>query len=144
MDGYNFFVQGWVEKVKVLVQDEFVVLKANVRHSRSISSPLLHPWVAAKRVICAHCTCMAGLGETCSHTAALLFYASSQMRKDTSCTSGLCSWLSPSCSKVEYAPISDIDFRTQRKKRRVECSTSTGTSAHGSSSIPAISSPTCR
>ena len=147
MDGYNFFVQGWVGKVEVLVQEEVIVIKGNVRHSQSISSPLLHPWVAAKKngtIICAHCTCMAGLGEACSHTAALLFYAeaNSQRRKDTSCTSGPCSWLSPSCRKVEYAPISDIDFRT--KKRRVECQPSkcSGTSSACCSSSICISSPT--
>ena len=25
-------------------------------------------------VLCAHCTCMAGLGEVCSHIGAILFY----------------------------------------------------------------------
>ena len=84
MDGYNVFVQGWVGKVEIMVQDEIVVLKANVRHSQSISSPLLHPWVAAKingTVIYTHRTCMAGLGEACSHTAALLFCAEAKRRK---------------------------------------------------------------
>ena len=36
MDGYKFFVQGRVGKVEILVQDEVVVLKANVQHSQSI------------------------------------------------------------------------------------------------------------
>ena len=64
---------------------------------------------------------MAGLGEACSHIAALLFAveANTLMRKNTSCTSGPCSWLLPGCRKVEYAPISDIDFRSSRKKRRI-------------------------
>ena len=57
IDGYNVFIQGWVGKVEIMVQDEVVVLKANVQHSQSISSPLLHLRVAAKKnstVICAH------------------------------------------------------------------------------------------
>ena len=29
MNGYSFFVQGWVGKVEILVQDEVVVLKAS-------------------------------------------------------------------------------------------------------------------
>ena len=73
MDGYNFFIQGWVGNLQVQVECKAVVVKASVRHSQSIASPLLHPWVAAERngtIICAHCTCMAGLGEACSHIAA--------------------------------------------------------------------------
>ena len=35
MDDYNVFVQGWVGKVEILIQDEVVVLKVNVQHSLS-------------------------------------------------------------------------------------------------------------
>ena len=75
---------------------------------------------------------MAGLGEASFHIAAFIFYveAISQIRKDASCTSGLCSWLSPSCRKVEYAPISDIDFRTYKKKRRIECRSACSTNTY--------------
>ena len=41
-----------------------------------MSEKPLQPWVAAERtgrILAAHCTCMAGLGEACSHIAALLF-----------------------------------------------------------------------
>ena len=55
-------------------------------------------------VICAHCTCMAGIGEACFHAAALLFAVEANTP---------CSWLVPSYKKVEYAPISDIDFETR-------------------------------
>ena len=49
---------------------------ASVRHSQRLSGGLLMPWIVAKTegtIICGHCTCMAGLGEACSHIAALLF-----------------------------------------------------------------------
>ena len=145
MDDFNCFVQAWVGKVEILVQDEVVVLKANVRHSQSISSPLLHPCEAATKnvtVICAHFTCMADLGEACSHTTVLLFHAetNSQMKKDISCTSAPCSWLPPGCKKVEYAPISDIDFRTHRKTSIVEASSSSSSTTDSASS--GILSPT--
>ena len=39
------------------------------------------------------------------------------MLKNVSCTSQLWSWLPPSMQKVEYAPISCIDFFTPAKKR---------------------------
>ena len=62
---------------------------------------------------------MAGLGEACSHIAALLFTleANTQMKKRLSCTSLPCSWLPPSFRSVPYAPISEIDFSTPRQKR---------------------------
>ena len=64
-----------------------------------ILSPL-KVWVAIKHsgeIICAHCTCMAGLRETCSHVAALLFTAEAnfQFKQQTSSTSLPCAWLPP-------------------------------------------------
>ena len=47
MDGYNVFIQGWVGKVEVLVEYEVVILKATVRHFKSVSSSL--HWVAAEK-----------------------------------------------------------------------------------------------
>ena len=49
-------------------------------------------------VICAHCNCMAGAGEACSHVAALLYavMAKVNFNKETACTSVRCSWLQPS------------------------------------------------
>ena len=56
---------------------------AKVRHSQSVTATPLHPWIAAKRsgmILFSHCTCMAGLGEACSHVAALLFTAEAHNR----------------------------------------------------------------
>ena len=67
-------------------------LWTEVEYSNS-SSPL-----DSSRKEWAHCTCMAGLGEACSHISALLFAAepNTQMRKNVSCTYTPCSWLAPS------------------------------------------------
>ena len=63
---------------------------------------------------------MAGLGEACSHIAALLFAAEAHTKlfKDTSYTSGPCAWLSPKMASVNYATIAEIDFSTPIAKRR--------------------------
>ena len=53
----------------------FLIL-ADVKHSQRVSATPLKPWVAVEKtgvVLCAHCICMAVLGEACSHIAALLF-----------------------------------------------------------------------
>ena len=70
-------------------------------------------------MICAHCTCMAGLGEACSHVSALLFAveANTRVQSNLLCTSKLYSWLPPSQASVEYAPIADIDFISPQQKQ---------------------------
>ena len=66
-----------------------------------MTSPPLRPWIGVQydgTVICAHCNCMAGAGEACSHVAALLYavMAKANLTKETACTSVKCSWLQPS------------------------------------------------
>ena len=53
-----------------------VVCYGTVKHSQKLSANPHQTWVAVEKeglVICAHCNCMAGLWEACSHVAALLF-----------------------------------------------------------------------
>ena len=100
-----------------------MILIAKVRHSQSVTATPLHPWIAAKRsgmILFSHCTCMAGLGEACSHVAALLFTAEARNRlcREASCTPQLCAWLPPGMQNVTYAPISDIDFSSPSTKRK--------------------------
>ena len=65
-------------------------------------------------VLSAHCTCMEGLGEVCSHIAALLFTMEINT-KFVNNTSLPCSWL-PAMQKVDYAPIEKIDFPAPKRK----------------------------
>ena len=125
LDGYNFFVQGWVSNIQCLTTAGNSLLLATVKHSQRLTAPPLQPWIAAEKdgkILCAHCTCMAGLGEACSHISALLFAieANTRIRKNTSCTSNPCSWLAPSIRKVAYAPVCKIDFTTPQKKRSMD------------------------
>ena len=61
-------------------------------------------------VICTHCTCMAGLGEVCSHVSAILFYIDATYRLK-SCTEIPCTWNMPAnIDSIPYAKITDIDF----------------------------------
>ncbi len=61
--------------------------------------------------MCSHCTCIAGLGEACSHIAAVLFAVESynKLNQDKACTSQLCAWLPPTMQHVQYAPIARIN-----------------------------------
>ena len=64
---------------------------------------------------------MAGLGEVCTHIAAILFYleALHRVKEVETCTQQQCEWIIPSALKtVEYLPIKDIDFMSARGKKR--------------------------
>ena len=67
LDGYKYLLAGWVGDMSVhcVTVGEKMIVTASVRHSQSVSSTPLKPWVAAEKcgtiiILCSHCTCMAG------------------------------------------------------------------------------------
>ena len=94
----------------------------SVKHSQRLSSTPCKSWIAARNegtILCAHCTCMAGLGEACSHIGAILFTLdkNTQYQKTTTCTSLPCSWLPPTFQNVPYSELAMISFATPQHKR---------------------------
>ncbi|XP_034058948.1 uncharacterized protein LOC117537732 [Gymnodraco acuticeps] len=72
-------------------------------------------------VVTAHCNCMAGLSESCSHVGAVLFAieAGVKMRETASCTTEKCKWLMPShVKKIPAAPVAMIDFSSAKSKKQ--------------------------
>ena len=62
-----------------------------------MNDPPLRPWVSVADdgiITTAHCTCMAGLAECCSHIAALLFTIQAKIKtlENAACTSRKCKW----------------------------------------------------
>ncbi|KAK8767266.1 hypothetical protein V5799_005952 [Amblyomma americanum] len=99
LEGHNFLTSGWVREpcMKTVVADT-VILKTQVNHSQSLNKQPVDVWVLAEsdgHIVSAHCTCMAGNGEACSHVAALLFYVECgvRARQEQSCTDGPNAWL---------------------------------------------------
>ena len=122
LEGYKYFVDGWINDVIVwsLRLPNACVVYGTVKHSQKLSAKPLQTWVAVEKeglVICAHCNCMAGLGEACSHVAALLFLldANTQQKKNLSCTSQPCYWLPPTFKNVPFAKICDIDLQVRKE-----------------------------
>eukprot|EP00117_Sycon_ciliatum_P037992 scpid40803/ scgid28309/ Inhibitor of growth protein 1 len=140
LDGHKFLVAGWLGDVsayEATSDHEKRVVKAKVRHSQSVSSDPLTPWIAAEHngtIICAHCTCKAGLGEACAHIAALLFALESHTKfvSDNACTSKGCVWLPPSIKSVDYKRIAYMDFTSPSKKSKTSKS---------SAALPSPTSP---
>ena len=131
LEGYRQFIDGWVSNIHVsscnsACNDKFLVT-AKIKHSQKLSIPPAKAWIGVEgsgTVICGHCDCMAGLGEACSHIAAILFTleANVQAKKSLSCTSMPCSWLPPSFKSVAFAAISDIDFSDPERRMKASCS----------------------
>lgn len=81
-----------------------------------MSEKPLTPWVVCEKsgkVLSAHCDCMAGLGESCSHVASLLWAmeAGCKRRDSLTVTEKKAYWVLPSAVKsVPYARVKDIQF----------------------------------
>ena len=73
LEAYNLFISGWVRTVYHynIKDSENTVMKADVMPSQHIYDKSHVPWVAFSKkqdtILCAHCSCMAGVGETCSN-----------------------------------------------------------------------------
>ena len=95
-----------------------------VLHSQRMNVTPLHPWLIAEKngkILAGHCNCMAGLGESCTHVAALLFAieAAVRIRETKTVTAEKAYWVLPSSlDKVPYSPVSDIDFTSPQTKMK--------------------------
>ena len=89
---------------------------SQVNHSMKMSQKPLTPWVVAEengKIVAAHCDCMAGLGESCTHVASLLWAIESgvRIRDSMTVTEKKAYWVIPSAVKeVPYAPVRLINF----------------------------------
>ena len=122
LEAYNQMVSGFVTSVqsKIIAGKHVVVRK--VRHSQRMNDPLVNIWVITESdgtILAAHCLgCKAGLAESCSHIASVLFYIEAWIRINgkLACTQVKCSWLLPTyVNEVSYERIKDIDFSSSKK-----------------------------
>ena len=122
LEAYNQMVSGFVYNVQGhMIASKFVVL-AKVRHSQRMNEALIPIWIITEKdgtINYAHCLgCKAGLAESCSHIASVLFYleAWTKVNGRLACTQMKCSWILPSfASEVEYARVRDINFKSVKK-----------------------------
>ncbi|XP_068686438.1 uncharacterized protein [Montipora foliosa] len=120
LDAYNFFVSGWVNGVlaKELEGDK-VLLFSRVNHSQRARETPLKTWVLVEKngtVINAHCNCMAGLTESCTHIGAVLFAveAGVRMHNSVTCTQERSTWLLPSYIVCERS--GDVSMKNKQGK----------------------------
>lgn len=137
LQSYKYFTSGWVLETqwKEYCEEGMVVVLGKVRHSYAASKPPLQPWVIIHSngtVEVAHCTCMAGLAETCSHVAAVLHWVETAVRihNDTPCTSRENKWLMPTpVQDIPRLKLKDIDFSAPKRQPIVPSSSCTPSSS---------------
>jgi len=88
-----------------------------VCHSQRLNDTKLIPWLILEKsgdVLAPHCTCMASLGECCSHVGAVLFFLQyislKKSESEKSVTDVSAYWVTPSKKNIEPKKISSIDF----------------------------------
>lgn len=80
----------------------------------------MQPWIIAEKcgdIVTAHCNCMAGLGETCTHTSALLFAveAAVKIHKSKTVTDSAAYWMMPgNTENVPFSEVRNINFTSAR------------------------------
>ena len=113
---------------KVLTEKKSVLtigFPQQVNHSQRARDTPLRVWFLAEKcgtVIAAHCDCMAGLCEGCSHVGAVLFAveAGVRIRDSTTCTQEKSKWLlSSHVRDIPYLPVSEMDFTSAKKKHEL-------------------------
>ena len=121
LQSYKYFTAGWVVQIGWKMYSDNCLVMGKVNHSYAVSSTPLRPWLILSSfgaVVCGHCVCMAGLGETCSHVGALLYWLEYTVRKreEISCTSSVNQWIEQRCTKkILYLELVNIDFTSAER-----------------------------
>ncbi|XP_064479141.1 uncharacterized protein LOC135392355 [Ornithodoros turicata] len=127
LEAHNYFTSGWVRSLtsKQLPSKRIVVL-GEVDHSQRLRESPLKAWILANSdgsIITAHCNCMAGAGEACSHVGAMLFAVETavRLRDSRTCTEKSNAWLPAQRLTTAFKRLRDIDFSSSKmKKKNVE------------------------
>ncbi|XP_062545957.1 uncharacterized protein LOC134212265 [Armigeres subalbatus] len=126
VEAYKSFERGFVKEVKGFKRENIFAVLGTVLHSMRINEPPATCWILVQNeagdgnevgdILCAHCDCTAGAGETCSHVAAVLyalnFARETCLGKQISVTQLPSYWTTPSGSVHEnlYASVDRITF----------------------------------
>lgn len=88
-----------------------------------VSEAPLSPWVIIDEeggIVSAHCTCMVGVSESCSHIGSLLFKAEAavRVRSNTTATDRPAYWMLPGNKTIQPAFCSQIDYTSSSAKQK--------------------------
>ena len=92
---YSYYMSGWLQSLMYhnLTGSKFCIFKGEFRYSQSINNPLHKFWLIVEKngkIRACHCTCMAGMVQSCNQVAAAMFRVGAAVRNglaNPSCTS---------------------------------------------------------
>ncbi|CAG9770080.1 unnamed protein product [Ceutorhynchus assimilis] len=121
LEAYNQATCGWVKKIGVKVFPSYKLVLGKVMHSQRLNEKLLSPWIITNEdgtVHSAHCDCVAGLGEVCTHIGAVLFSLdeAGRSREEVTRTGVKAYWMPPTNKPADPSTTAKIDFRTAKQK----------------------------
>ena len=114
---YSYYSTGWLSPLNyhpISATSEYCFLKTTCRPSQRIGDVPHKLWVCLcknnGKILKAHCTCMAGISQTCNHVAVALFRIEAAVRMgltNRSCTTTACEWL-PKSKMVKPLLLKDM------------------------------------
>ena len=117
---HSYYMSGWLQPLMYhnLTGSKFCIFKGDCRHSQSINNPFHKFWLIVEKtgkIRACHCTCMAGMGQSCNHVAAAMFRVEAAVRNgltNPSCTSSSNEWL-PCRKEVEPSKIKNLNLNRE-------------------------------
>ncbi|KAG8191801.1 hypothetical protein JTE90_026833 [Oedothorax gibbosus] len=100
----------------------FKTLVLSVQHSQRLNEKPLEAWIVSKKdstITAAHCSCVAGLSESCSHVGAMLFWIQDyiQRMEAKTVTDVPEYWVGSSSRAIKFSRVQQIDFCLMKKRR---------------------------
>ena len=116
---YSYYITGWLQPLLYNNLGEssiYALFKGDCRKSERINDASHKFWMVIEKktakIRSAHCTCMAGMSQTCNHVASAMFRIEAAVRHgftNPACTSLPSEWL-PNRKKVTWKKVKDMDF----------------------------------
>ena len=75
---YSYYKSRWLQPLQYhnLLGSKYCIIRGDCRKYQSIKDPFYKLWTILEKtakIRACHCTCMAGMGETCNHVAAAMY-----------------------------------------------------------------------
>ncbi len=135
---YGYYACGWLTPLylhNINSDSRYCIIKGSCRPSQRINDNPHKLWICIHKetgkIMCSHCTCMAGMSQTCNHVAAALFRIEGANRiglNNPSCTSQACAWLPSNKNvkpmKVKSMKLSRSDFGKRGKAAKPDLNSS--------------------
>ena len=122
---YSYYCDGWLMPLQfrnISVDNPYCIIRGKCRKSKKVNDPYHRLWLVIEKkdgkILRSHCSCMAGMGQTCNHVAAGLFRIEAMVRlglTNLSCTSKPNEWLR---KEVTPMKVKDINFNRDDFNRR--------------------------